>query len=55
MRHQATGSMVTGHAAGTAAAIAVATGKTPRSLDVVGLQALLRSQGAIIDEPLAPA
>ena len=51
MRHQATGCMVTGHAAGSAAARAVQEAKMPRSLDVSSLQALLRSQGAIIDAP----
>jgi hypothetical protein len=51
MRHQATGCMVTGHAAGSAAATAIQKGTTPRGLDVSKLQALLRSQGAIIDTP----
>jgi len=49
MRHQATGCMVTGHAAGSAAATAAMRGTTPRRLDVKSIQALLRSQGAIID------
>ena len=51
MRHQATGSMVTGHASGTAAAMAVQAGTTPRSIDVAEVQERLRSQGAIIDAP----
>jgi hypothetical protein len=54
MRHQATGSMVTGHAAGSAAAMAAKGDTTPRYLEVERLQALLRSQGAIIDAPQAP-
>jgi ribulose 1,5-bisphosphate synthetase/thiazole synthase len=54
MRHQATGSMVTGHAAGTAAAMAAKEDTTPRCLEVQRFQALLRSQGAIIDAPQAP-
>jgi hypothetical protein len=52
MRHQATGCMVTGHAAGTAAALAAQQGVPPRRLDVAQLQALLRRQGALIDVPL---
>ena len=55
MRHQATGCMVTGHAAGSAAAMAAMEGTMPRSLDVASVQALLRRQGAIIDAPRAPA
>ncbi len=47
MRHQAI-CMVTGHAAGTAAALAVQQDTTPRRLEVEGLQATLRNQGAII-------
>ena len=47
MRHQAV-CMVTGHAAGTAAALAVQQDTTPRRLEVEGLQAILRNQGAII-------
>ena len=47
MRHQAV-CMVTGHAAGTAAALAVQQDTTPRRLGVEGLQATLHNQGAII-------
>jgi len=47
MRHIAV-TMVTGHAAGTSAALAVQQGITPRQLEVEGLQATLRNQGAII-------
>ena len=43
--------VVTGQAAGAAAALAARDGLTPRELeqDVSGLQAALRSQGAILD------
>ena len=54
MRHQATGCMVTGHTAGSAAAMAAMKGTTPRGLEVNSIQALLRSQGAIIDAPPLP-
>ena len=40
--------MATGHAAGTAAALAVAAGVSPRRLEVSRLQATLREQGAIM-------
>jgi hypothetical protein len=50
MRHQAP-CMVTGHAAGTAAAMAAQLGTTPRGLDIKALQNRLRSQGAIVDTP----
>lgn len=43
--------MATGHAAGTAAALAAQRGVAVRKLDVANLQALLRKQGAIIDAP----
>jgi hypothetical protein len=55
MRHQATGSMVTGHAAGTATAMAAQANTTPRSLAVADVQERLQSQGAIIDAPLDPS
>ena len=42
------GCMVTGQAAGTAAAIAVRDGVTPRKVDVKKLQTLLKEQGAIL-------
>jgi hypothetical protein len=47
IRNQA-GCMVTGHAAGVAAAPAAQEGTTPRDLDVEVLQAALRNQAAII-------
>lgn len=53
MRHQAP-CMVTGHAAGAAAAMAARQRTTPRGLDVRSLQALLRSQGALIGGPPLP-
>jgi hypothetical protein len=40
--------MATGHAAGTAAALAVRAGTSPRMLDVAILQETLRKQGAIL-------
>lgn len=40
--------MATGHAAGTAAALAARTGVPPRQLDVQTLQQMLRTQGAIL-------
>ena len=40
--------MATGHAAGTAAALAAAAGVTPRQLDVPRLQETLRKQNAIL-------
>ncbi|MDR7614128.1 MAG: FAD-dependent oxidoreductase, partial [Armatimonadota bacterium] len=40
--------MVTGHAAGTAAALASRTGTTPRNLDVRMLQRRLLEQGAFL-------
>jgi hypothetical protein len=55
LRIQATGCMVTGHAAGTAAAMAAKEGKTPRQLNLKDLQGLLRGQGALIDAPLPAA
>ena len=42
--------MVMGEAAGTAAALSLRAGVTPRALDVPALQAQLRAQGAILDE-----
>jgi hypothetical protein len=53
MRHQGSGCMVTGHASGTAAALAALRGTTPRALGVGELQEVLRSQGAIISLPEA--
>ena len=49
--------MATGHAAGTAAALAAMAGLPPRQLDVARLQETLRKQGAILtlDEEAAPA
>lgn len=41
--------MATGQAAGTAAALAVASGTALRDLDVTALQRMLRDQGAILD------
>jgi glycine/D-amino acid oxidase-like deaminating enzyme len=41
--------MATGEAAGTAAALAVAAGISPRELDVARLRDRLRAQGAILD------
>lgn len=43
--------MATGEAAGTAAAMAVASAVSPRGLDVARLQATLRDRGAILDAP----
>ncbi len=40
--------MATGHAAGTAAALAALSGVPPRELDVAALQETLRKQGAIL-------
>ena len=39
--------MVVGQAAGTAAAVAVRTGETPRNADITAIQAELRGQGAL--------
>ncbi len=48
--------MATGHAAGTAAALAARAGVSPRRLEVATLQETLRRQGAILTlEPLPPA
>jgi hypothetical protein len=41
--------MATGHAAGAAAAICVASGIQPRQLSVEGLRETLKAQGAVID------
>jgi len=41
--------MATGEAAGTAAALAVSAGVSPRTLDVAALQARLRKRGAILN------
>jgi hypothetical protein len=46
---------VSGQAAGTAAALAVAAGRRPRDLDVPALQAALRSQGVHLRSPALPA
>ncbi len=43
--------MATGEAAGTAAAMAIQTGATPKALNVSLLQARLRERGAIVDAP----
>ncbi len=40
--------MVTGHAAGAAAALAVQSKTTPRGVDIAALQALLKKQGAYL-------
>jgi hypothetical protein len=40
--------MVTGHAAGVAAALAAQEGTTPRNLNVEVLQTALRNQAAVI-------
>lgn len=39
-----------GQAAGTAAAIAVRSGKTPRAIDIAELQSLLKAQGQVVNE-----
>jgi hypothetical protein len=46
--------MAMGQAAGTAAAMAVATGRDPRELDVQALRAQLRADGAIVELEAAP-
>jgi len=43
--------MVTGEAAGTAAALAIKSGVTPKGLDVKALQEQLRRNGAILSVP----
>jgi len=40
-----------GQAAGTAAAMAVTTGRAPRGVDMPSLQARLRADGAILEAP----
>ncbi|TDD96306.1 FAD-dependent oxidoreductase [Actinomadura rubrisoli] len=51
MRHMGT-AMATGHAAGTAAALAVEHGASPRDLPAEELAGLLIDQGAIVRSPL---
>ena len=46
--------MAMGHAAGTAAAQAVATGRDPREVDVTALRDRLRADGAILELDAAP-
>ena len=47
--------MAMGQAAGTAAALAVGSGRDPRDLDVGALRDRLRDDGAILELPVAPA
>ena len=47
--------MAMGQAAGTAAALAVGSGRDPRDLDVGALRDRLRNDGAILELPMAPA
>ncbi len=47
--------MAMGQAAGTAAALAVRSGRDPRDLDVGALRDRLRNDGAILELPVAPA
>jgi hypothetical protein len=46
--------MAMGQAAGTAAAISVASGRDPRDLDVAALRDRLRAAGAILELADAP-